>query len=175
MEENSPVILNEIKEKHVILLDLFCRNEFSGKINLFMHYADTFETGKELVEFKQIIVTGDPNLDNLTNLIKETFEKVKYDVIFIAINSINGERCSNPRAIIKDGVQTLSMDQDGNGKLSWGLFKDILNQLGYYAKTDKHMHVKSVSYKRYDNDMLNELNKNKKITLNNKKHEGKRF
>ena len=62
--------------------------------------------------------------------------------VFVGIRKINGKKVNNPYTWFMDGVQSISI-KHGDG-LGWGLFKDILSQLGYTAQTDEYMRVVAV-------------------------------
>lgn len=137
-------IINNIVVQDEIVLDVFGGDKMLKLQNNFMHCGDVFEKGKHLSEHFKITITGKPNLDKLCENFKNSFEKASEGyILFVAIRSINGERCKEPKAYIKEGIQTLSMVQ--NGELGWSLFRDILSQLGYEVKTNQYMMVESVS------------------------------
>jgi hypothetical protein len=112
--------------------------------NDFMHAGDVFEKGKQLAKFFQAEIKGDPNLDMVCENFKNAMDRAGGYSVFVAIRSVDGERCTEPRAYIMEGVQTISMEQ--NGSLGWGLFKDMLETLGYTVETNEHMVVEKVSY-----------------------------
>ncbi len=131
------------EKSSAILLDIFCRNKIQQFMNRFLHAGDLFEAGKEFAFHKTIEITGDGNLDKLPEITKMALEQTGEEVIFIAIRSIDGKRCKNPRAIFKEGIQSISTIQ--KDKSGWGLFKTFLETLGYKVETDKHMRVTSIS------------------------------
>lgn len=128
------------KPKHEVEIDIFHSPSLLDK---FMHAVDCFESGKRLAVFERMTVTGDPDLTKLCENIKNALEQVKRELLFIAINSIDGVRSKEPYAYIRPKIQTLSMYQNGN--LGFGLFKDILGQLGHKAKTNETMEVTRVT------------------------------
>jgi regulator of RNase E activity RraA len=129
---------------HVVTLDVFGGDKMIKMQNDFMHASDVFERGKQLVKYFQMEIRGDPDMQKLCENAKNAFEKgTEGYVVFIAIRDVDGVRCDNPRAVFKEGVQTLSMERDSG--LKWGLFKDILGQLGYKTETNEFMMVQSVS------------------------------
>jgi hypothetical protein len=137
-------IINNIVPSHEVVLDVFGGSKMMKFQNNFMHCGDVFEQGKQLAEHFQLTVTGNPNLDMLCENVKNAYEKAGEGyILFVAIRSIDGERSKEPKAYIKEGIQTLSMEQ--NGTLGWSLFKDILTHLGYEVKTNEHMMVETVS------------------------------
>lgn len=107
------------------------------KINAFMHAADVFESGKQLGEHQTIEVTGDPDLEKLSLNLKETFEKADRNVSFIGIRTVDGVRVE-PRPYIRPNTQSIS---DGH---NFGLFKNLLESLGYQVETTQYMHVTSI-------------------------------
>ncbi len=126
----------EVKEELKVELDLFYGDK---KLNDFMHYADVFERGKQLADYEQFIITGNPNLEKICENVKNALEGTDKNVVFVAIRNINGERVDDPKAYIKPNTQTISM-----GK-KFGLFKDLLETLKYKVQVSQNMEVLSVS------------------------------
>jgi hypothetical protein len=108
-----------------------------AKMNAFMHAADVFEYGKQLGELQSFEVAGDPDLDKLSENIKELFEKVDRNVSFVGIRTIDGVRVE-PRPYIRPDTQSIS---DGH---NFGLFKELLEALGYKVETTQYMQVTTV-------------------------------
>jgi hypothetical protein len=137
-------IINNIIPHHEVVLDVFGGTKMQKFQNDFMHCGDVFEKGKHLAEHYQIVVTGNPNLEKLCENYKNAYEKASGGyILFVAIKSIDGKRTKEPKAYIKEGIQSISMVQ--NGELGWSLFKDLLTHLGYEVKTNQYMMVESVS------------------------------
>jgi hypothetical protein len=137
-------IINNITPNHDVVLDVFGGDKMLKFQNEFMHCGDVFEKGKQLAEHFQIVVSGKPDLDKLCENFKNAFEKASEGyILFVAIRSIDGIRSKEPKAYIKEGIQTLSMMQ--HDTLGWSLFKDVLTHLGYEVKTNQYMMVESVS------------------------------
>lgn len=120
-------------------LDLIMGNK---SMNNFMHVCDVFEAGKHLGESYTLTLdfTELGNFSDKLKVIKDTLEKNGYDVIFIAVNNINGQRVTEWPILFKESVQTLS-----NGS-KYVLFKDLLSKLGYNSVTDQYMRVLSIQY-----------------------------
>lgn len=130
-----------------ITVDIIGGNEKTKFINEFMHYGDVFENGKHYCCWFSLTVEGTPDLNKLIPNIVNAWENkdgAKGYVIFAAIRSIDDIRVKDPKAYLKEGVQSLSMII--NGKLSWVKFSDFLKHLGYKAHYDNHFVVKDVSY-----------------------------
>lgn len=107
------------------------------KLNAFMHASDVFEDGKQLGEHMTFEVKGTPDLDKLCVNMKELFEKADRNVSFVAIRTIDGVRVE-PKAYFRLNTQSIS---DGQ---RFGLFKEMLEQIGYKVETTKFMQVTSV-------------------------------
>lgn len=107
------------------------------KLNAFMHASDVFEDGKQLGEHMTFEVKGTPDLDKLCVNMKELFEKADRNVSFVAIRTIDGVRVE-PKAYFRPNTQSIS---DGH---RFGLFKEMLEQIGYKVETTKFMQVTSV-------------------------------
>jgi len=129
---------------HIITLDVFGGDKMIRMQDNFMHACDVFEKGKHYVSYFQMQVKGEPDMEKVCENAKNAFEQATGGyVVFIAIRDVDGMRCDQPRAVFKEGVQSLSMMRGGS--LKWGLFRDILGDLGYKAETNEHMMVQSVS------------------------------
>ncbi len=111
--------------------------------NELMHAADMFERGKQFATHDRFVVTGNPDLPKLCERIANAYEQAGGYAVFVGIRKINGKRVTEPYAWFMSGVQSISMKQE-NKPLGWALFKDILEQLDYTAKTDKNMRVVAV-------------------------------
>jgi hypothetical protein len=135
--------VNNIGDKpidHSIILDVICGDKMMKLQNNFMHACDVFEKGKHLGQHLQLEATGNPNMEKLCENVKNAYEQASEGyVLFIAIRTIDGERCKEPQAIFNKGIQTIS---DGS---NFGLFKNILKQLGYEAETNEYMMVESIA------------------------------
>jgi hypothetical protein len=113
--------------------------------NDLMHGMDIFEKGKQLGKYNCYTLTFNtedgtlPEPETMVKVMKEGLEATDQNVIFIAIDSIGGQKVSDPKAYIKPDVNAIS---DGS---SWFLFKDLLVKLGYEVTTDDHMCVTSIS------------------------------
>lgn len=134
--------LKQKKHEDAVVVDMFCGNEMCKKVNELMHVVDMFESGKQLVTYEQYTITGKPDLQKLCRNVKDAWEKMGGYVVFVGISYINGERVSGYPAYIKEGVQSLSISQ--NGDLGWLLFKKALEHIGYEVETDQRMHVLNV-------------------------------
>jgi hypothetical protein len=130
-------------DDHTIILDVFGGDKMMKNQNEFMHAGDVFEKGKELAQYFQIVITGNPNLNKICFNLRDAYHKADGYVLFAAINSIDGKRTKDPKPYIKEGIQTLSIEQKGT--LSWNLFKNILEQLGYNVETNQYMMVENIS------------------------------
>lgn len=118
----------------LIILDVIHGED---KLNKFMHACDMFEDGKQLGEHMRFEVKGNPDLDKLSVNMKELFEKADRNVSFVGIRTIDGVRVE-PKAYFRPNTQSIS---DGH---NFGLFKEMLEQLGYQVETTKFMQVTSV-------------------------------
>ena len=136
-----------MKEKNSNLIEIdFLGGDKTVKFkNQLMHATDIFERGKQLATHERIsfVVTGNPRLSILCERIATACEKTGGYAVFVGIRKKNGKRVANPYAWVMSGVQSISMKQ-GNKPLGWALFRDILAQLDYKAKTDENMRVVSV-------------------------------
>lgn len=130
----------EPKEELEIIVDILGGNEMAKFTNDMMHAADMFEKGKQLATHESLIVKGTPDLSKLCKLIKDGWEKAGGYVVFVGIRTVNGKRPNNSYSYFMEGVQSISMKQK-NKPLAWGLFKDILSQMGYEVETDESMKV----------------------------------
>lgn len=115
-----------------VILDIF---EGDATLNSFMHSCDVFKKGKQLANGCQLEIEGEPNVDKLTDTIKSAFEQNKRNVVFISVREVDGKLVNHYPQYLKSGVQTIS---DGQ---KFGLFKDMLAQIGYEVKTNKHVVV----------------------------------
>lgn len=127
-----------------IVLDVLGGDKKSKFQNDFMHACDVFEKGKQYATYFQVTITGTPDLSKLCENFKNSYEQATDGyVIFVAIRSIDGIRSQIPHAFIKEYVQSISMINN-DGILKWGLFKDILTNLGYRSKHNERMFIESV-------------------------------
>jgi hypothetical protein len=146
-------ILNEIEndpDAHTYILDVFGGNSMMKLQNELMHAADVFENGKQFADFSQVEIVshGLPNTAIICTSLKNSYERAGGYVLFAAIRSVDGKRCEEPKAYIQNGIQTITMLQ--NGELGWALFKDLLEHLEYEVETDEFMHVESVTLMKGD-------------------------
>ena len=125
-----------------VTLDVFGGDKTAKFQNAFMHAGDVFENGKHFAYYFQVEIDGDPNLDKLCENLKNAYEQSGGYILFAAIRTIDGVKSKEPKAFIKEGIQTISMYQ--NGTLGWSLFNDLLIKLGYETKTNEYMMVESV-------------------------------
>lgn len=131
------------KKEFTVVLDMIGGTKFDKQREAFMHYADIFDPGKRLgkksrLVLKTAIYPTPEQLDIICENIKKAILSVDGYVLFIAVRHIDGLRLKDPRAIIEQGVQTIS-----DGK-KWGVFKDYLLQMGYLAETNEFMVVTKV-------------------------------
>jgi len=122
-----------------IILDVIHGN---AKQNDFMHWADVFEAGKQLGELEQVLITGNPEMKQVCLILKEAYEKSGRNVSFIGVRSVNGKQPKTAETYFRPGTQSIS-----NGH-NWGLFKKLLEGLGYEAEVSDNMCVTSVKYKK---------------------------
>ena len=132
------------KKELTIELDFLGGDKRAKFTNEFMHAADMFEKGKQLAAHDRFVVTGNPNIKTLCKTIADAHAKAGGYAVFVGIRKINGKRVNKAHAWFMEGVQSITMKQEGQ-ELGWTLFKNILEQLDYVAKTDEHMRVTSVS------------------------------
>jgi hypothetical protein len=128
----------EGKKSHEVVLDIFYGTKEAKGINELMHALDVFEAGKRLALFERLTVSGNPDVNKLPDNIKKSYEKAGGYVLFVAVRTIDGKKPKKLSAWFQDGIQSIS---DGN---KWGLFKDLLEQLGYEVGTDEHMRVTTI-------------------------------
>lgn len=113
------------------------------RTNEFMHSADMFETGKQLIDeeaTKLMIEYADDDVSKFPAELAASLEEIGRNVVFVAIETVDGKRIPEPIVYIKPNVQTVSMGT------KFALFEEVLSALGYKAKTDKRMNVLSVTY-----------------------------
>lgn len=110
----------------------------------FMHACDIFEKGKILADYESYEVSGEPDLDKLTETMQKTFEQAGRVVAFVSIRTIDGVKNTKYPAYIKPEVQTIS-----NGR-SFGLFHKMLKQLGYTVETDEYVKVTSAKFLEHE-------------------------
>lgn len=123
-----------------IEIDFLGGNKQAKFMNEFMHCGDVFESGKQLAIHDRFTVMGNDcvNLEKLCERIANAYEQAGGYAVFVGIRSIDDKSVDNSYAWFMKDVQSISM-----GK-KWGLFKDILEQLGYKVETDEHMRVISI-------------------------------
>lgn len=123
-----------------IEIDFLGGNTQAKFMNEFMHCGDVFEKGKQLAIHDRFIVTGNDSIDleKLCERVANAYEQAGGYAVFVGIRSIDNKPVGNSHAWFMKDVQSISIGT------KWGLFKDILNQLGYKAETDEHMKVVSV-------------------------------
>lgn len=126
------------KDKEIIL-DVI---HGDAKKNNFMHWADMFESGKQLGKHEQYVITGTPDLKKVALIFKDALEKSGRNVSFVGIRSINNKQPKSPEAYFRPDTQSIS---DGH---NWGLFKNLLEGLGYEVETSQYMHVTSVKFQK---------------------------
>jgi hypothetical protein len=102
-----------------------------------------FERGKQFATHERFVVTGNLDFPKLCERIATAYEQAGGYAVFVGIRKINGKRVDNPYAWFMSGVQSISIKQE-NKPLGWALFRDILTQLEYDAKTDENMRVVAV-------------------------------
>ena len=126
-----------------IEIDFLGGNQTAKLTNQLMHAADMFESGKQFATHDRFTFTGNPELPKLCERIATAYEQAGGYAVFVGIRKINGKRVDNSYAWFMSGVQSISMKQE-NKPLGWALFRDILAQLDYNAKTDDNMRVVAV-------------------------------
>lgn len=134
-------------EKINIDVDVIIGDKFTNDL---MHGADMFETFKQLGEHHTLTINGTPkkelvgeDLDNALSGILNNFKtslESEYNLVFIAVRSVDDKRVKNPPVFIKPNVSLLS-----NGT-KFGLLKDVLEFIGYTATTDENMRVLTATY-----------------------------
>jgi hypothetical protein len=118
-----------------VVLDIISGDK---KTNDFMHYCDMFESFKQLGEHQCLVVTGEPDLENLTMNTKRALEEGGQNVVFVSIRQIDEALTNDYEQYIKPGTASIS-----DGK-KWGMFKGCLEQLGYEVETNSMMQVEKV-------------------------------
>jgi hypothetical protein len=126
-----------------IILDVFGGGKIAKFQNDLMHAVDVFESGKHFAYYFQLEISGEPDLDKLCERLKNAYEQSGGYILFAAIRNINDIRSKEPKAYIKEGIQTISTYQ--NNVLGWSLFSDMLIKLGYKTVTNEYMMVESIS------------------------------
>ncbi len=127
-----------------VVFDTFGATERLEWQNHFLHTADVFEPGKRLVEFERHEIERDHEIDmgKAVDSVRAAFVAAGGAAVFVGVRSVDGVRPSPAVCWVAEGVQSLSLVQDGKPK--WGLFADALTQLGYTVHTDRQMRVVSV-------------------------------
>lgn len=120
-----------------IEIDLLGGNTKAKFMNNFMHWGDVFEEGKQLAVHERFTVVGNDcvDLEKLCERIANAYEQAGGYAVFVGIRKIDNKRVDCSNAWFLKDVHSISM---GN---KWGLFKDILNHLGYIVETDENMRV----------------------------------
>ena len=126
-----------------IVLDYIGGNKNAKMLNEMMHYCDIFEGGKHFGLYKQIEITGNPDLNKLIDNIKDSLELSGENIVFLSIRTIDGFRVNKYKPFFIEKIQTISTLQ--NGKFGWILFSDMLKTLGYKVMTDESMNVINVN------------------------------
>ena len=123
-----------------ILLDvIFFPNQ---KMNELAHALDVFDNTKQLGLYEEFIVDGSEHMD-LENLCENICNSLEHkeggsaNVTFIAITEIDGVPNKIYPPYIKEGVSSIS-----NGH-HYGMFNELLEQLGYVVETDDRVRVTS--------------------------------
>lgn len=109
-------------------------------MNNFMHACDMFENSKQLGEYEQMVVSGEPGMDmkNLTRNLKDALEQSGMNVVFVSIRQVGPTLTNDFDRYIMPGVSAIT-----NGH-NWGMFHKLLKGLGYEVETDQQMKVMSV-------------------------------
>jgi len=124
-----------------ILFDIFEGDDLQNK---FMHYCDVFEEGKQLVEYCQAEMEFTENendkltlndFNNLTVTLKTSYEHAGRNIVFVSIREVDDKKTNEYLPFIKEGVQTISTGHQ------WGMFHNMLEQIGYKVETNEHMAV----------------------------------
>lgn len=127
-----------------IEIDVFGGNSDMKMQNEMMHCVDMFEAGKQLAQYNRVTMDIEPqSLKGICEIVKGIYEEAGGYVLFAAISRVDGKREPHIQLQLKEGIQTLSMLQ--NGSLGWTLFKDALVRLGYSVETDERMRVTNVT------------------------------
>lgn len=125
---------NMEKKEVKVILDVIAGD---GMRNKFMHYADMFEDSKQLGEYQQMTVSGKPEMDinNISRNMKDALEKVGMNVVFVSVRQVGPTLTNDYERYIKPGTSSIS-----NGH-KWGMFHELLKQLGYEVETNERMQV----------------------------------
>lgn len=126
-------------------VDFLGGNRQTRFMDEFMHAADMIEPGKKYVCYEQYSIECSEisMLEDFCGKFARAHNDAGGHAVFVGIRSIDGKKPEKPLVWFAEGVHSLSMLQDG--KHGWGLFKDILTQLGYEATTDDRMRVISIN------------------------------
>jgi len=127
-----------------VAFDTFGTTKMQEWQNRFLHSADVFEPGKRLAKFDRYEIERDHEIDmgKAVDSVRAAFVAAGGAAVFVGVRSVDGVRPAPAVCWFAEGVQSLSLVQDG--RLKWGLFADALTQLGYTVHTDKQMRVVSV-------------------------------
>lgn len=108
--------------------------------NEFMHACDMYEPSKQLGEYEQVVVEGseDMNLEELTTNIKNAYDQSGRSVVFVSVRQVGPTLTNDYDRYIMPNISAIT-----SGK-KWGLFKSVLEQIGYEVETNEHMQVESV-------------------------------
>ncbi len=124
-------------EKRIeVILDVFTSNALQ---NDFMHASDVFEQSKQLASHDFVKISGTPemNFEKMAETVVNAYKEAGQNVVFVCIRMIDGVWCNKYPAYLMQGVNSIS---NGN---QWGLFKDMLETLGYHVEYNERMQVLS--------------------------------
>ena len=130
-----------------IIFDIVMASDGMALMDKLMHGCDIFDKNKRLAIVIGIKAYGrgevtDVVLNHIISSTVKTINDKGGKVYFCGANSVDGVRKINPPIYFEKGISQLSMVAKSG--LGWGLFKDILIELGYSPKTDKNMVVTSI-------------------------------
>ena len=127
-----------------IVVDTFGTDKMLELQQQFLRGADVFEPGKRLVTFDRYDCEVHPfsTAESIAQKFKDAFQHVGGQAVFIGVRPVESKDAHLAGCWVAEGVQSIAIPQ--SGKLKWGIFADILTQMGYDVETNKNMGVQTV-------------------------------
>ena len=135
----------EAEPKYIpIVVDTFGTYKMLELQQQFLRGADVFEPGKRLVTFDRYDCEVHPfsTAESIAQKFKDAFKHVGGQAVFIGVRPVESNDAHLAGCWVAEGVQSIAIQQ--SGKLRWGVFANILRQMGYDVETNKNMIVKIV-------------------------------
>lgn len=127
-----------------IVVDTFGTDRMLEFQDRLLHGADMFEPGKRLARFDRYDCEAHPLSipDSIIENFRKAFESEGGKALFIGIRPVSSEHAHIAKCWVADGVQSISMPQDGT--IKWAMFADLLRKIGYAVEADERMRVLNV-------------------------------